>query len=743
MRLFGLVLLLLLPAAASAGTYTDSFSDGVVTPPWTEVEGTNSESAGQFHTTGMSGATHVGPVITQVVPQAVGESHLFFSGTVTSNDGGSGFVLKQNGTDRCGAYIWSNGAVWLTGDSPTESNAGPALIGPAANSPTLLEMELDGTLLTIFIYGVQVWQGQAPQCNFTTDGTVGINLHTGRTAHWDDFSVSWYEADGDGDGYCPGDFCSGTGVLPGDCDDADPANFPTNPEICDGQDNNCDTLADDADPLVTGRPTWHTDADSDLFGDPATAVAACAQPAATIADGTDCDDTDPAVNPAAAEVCDGVDTDCSGVADDVPDGDGDTVGACFGDCDDADPTAFPGAPELCDGIDNDCDGAPLVSEVDADGDLQLVCAGYCDDSDPAVFIGATETCSGVDDDCDGATLPGETDADGDGVLVCAGDCDDFDPAVLPGAAEVCNGGDDDCDGATGLGEVDVDLDGTLLCDGDCDDADPLVSPERPEVCNEIDDDCDGLVDDDDEPVAGQSTWYVDADEDGFGDEATAALACRQPQGSVAVAGDCDDGATAVHPGAEEVCNGRDDDCDEVLADGEVDEDLDGVLVCEGDCDDDDPAVHPDALEVCGNEIDDDCDTLVDEDFDADGDGFRSCDEDCDDDNAAIFPEAEELCDGLDGDCDGEVPEVEIDADEDGWSPCDGDCDDTTASVAPDAIETCEGTADANCDGIPGEAYEHCDDGGPDCGCAAAEADDAPAWALLLPPLAARRRRADR
>ncbi len=233
-----------------------------------------------------------------------------------------------------------------------------------------------------------------------------------------------------------------------DCDDNASTVHPDATERCNGVDDDCDGVADDA---AVDAPLWYLDQDGDDFGDGATAYASCTQPAGRVADTTDCDDTNSAVNPDAIEVCNGVDDDCDLSVDTDAvdatfvwaDGDGDGYGAgagyatCFpaadevengDDCDDLVDTVNPAATEVCDpfATDEDCSGAaddadPAVTGqstfyADLDGDLRgdpalsaLRCAagaGWaanaddCDDAAASAWTGKPETCEdGVDNDC--------------------------------------------------------------------------------------------------------------------------------------------------------------------------------------------------------------------------------------------------------------------------------------------------------------------------------------------------------
>jgi hypothetical protein len=210
-------------------------------------------------------------------------------------------------------------------------------------------------------------------------------------------------------------------------------------------------------------------------------------------------------------------------------------------------------------------------------------------------------CSGADkvDDTGGDTETGDTDTD---TVVPADDhdddgyaddidCDDGRADVHPGvAADICNGRDDDCDGAVdedpdlvwfldgdgdGFGasgsssfvDCDPGVDAYATNEADCDDDDGATFPGADEACDGLDNDCNGGVDDDPALFA---TWYPDEDADGYGDAGASPVeGCLPGEAWIDNADDCDDGIAAVHPGALEICNDLDDDCN-----GSTDENAD-------------------------------------------------------------------------------------------------------------------------------------------------------------------------
>ena len=148
-----------------------------------------------------------------------------------------------------------------------------------------------------------------------------------------------------------------------------------------------------------------------------------------------------------------------------------------------------------------------------------------------------------------------------------GDCDDTDAKFYPGAEESCTEpGDTNCDGVESY--ADADADGYPACT-ECDDAHAEANPAGMEICDGLDNNCDGLIDQDDPTVwLGSGTLFCpDDDHDGYGDITRAEYACAAPEGFVSDCRDCDDGDAGVSPGAVEVCDGRDNDCDYVPDNG--------------------------------------------------------------------------------------------------------------------------------------------------------------------------------
>jgi hypothetical protein len=364
---------------------------------------------------------------------------------------------------------------------------------------------------------------------------------------------------------------------------------------------------------------------------------------------------------------------------------------------------------------------------DSDGD-GVPDDGDCDAADPSVYPGALELCDGVDSNCDGSIVDTfddfdldlspdcfDDDDDDDGSLDID-DCAPLDPAIHPGATELCDAVDDDCDGSLVGTHDDLDSDGAPDCIDDDDDGDGYI--DILEGGTDCDDQHQGIHPGATE-ICDATDWNCDGDaeeglnEDFDGDGFNSMASCSD-------ATDCDDFDADVFLGQTEDCDGQDQDCDGIIDEG-FDVDSDGFTTCQGDCNDNNSVVNPGATEEC-NGVDDDCDVDIDEGFDVDGDGSRTCDGDCNDADVTVSPAATETCNGTDDDCDGTIDEG-FDQDADDVRTCgadgvlgtaDDDCDDLDDGVAPGELEECD-AVDEDCDGAIDEGFDLDLDGATTCG----------------------------
>ncbi len=384
---------------------------------------------------------------------------------------------------------------------------------------------------------------------------------------------------------------------------------------------------------VTASPnvTYYQDNDNDNYGNPGVSQVSCTgAPAGYVADNTDCNDNNSAIHPGVTEVCNTVDDNCNGNIDEG-------VQSTFYADADVDGFGNPSVTTLACSApagyvsDNtDCnDGDPSVHSLqtyyaDTDGD------GFGDLSNPTAVCSSTPPAGYVTNssDCnDALILYADNDNDGFGAgspaacgVATNTDCNDNSNTVYPGATEICgNSIDEDCNGTADDGCITF----TYYADADGDGfGNPAASittgsntPPPGYVSNNLD--CDDT-----------QFLYADNDSDGFG--AGAPAACGVTNNT-----DCNDGNGAIHPGATEVCNGLDDNCNGSIDEGltytlyYVDADHDtygssldaGTLFCTNpgvgysinntDCNDGSATVHPGATELC-NGVDDDCNGTADD-----------------------------------------------------------------------------------------------------------------------------------
>jgi hypothetical protein len=541
---------------------------------------------------------------------------------------------------------------------------------------------------------IAVNPGAAENCSTTYDDNCNGLVNEVGAAN----CANWY-ADGDNDGYGGGAAtcqCAQTLSKPtkvsGDCLDSDATVNPAAVEICDGKDNDCKNGLDEG-----------CDDDVDSYCDVKMVMASTAtctksvKPAAgSTKSGDDCNDAAATVNPGSTEICDNLDNNCNSVVDDGCDDDNDnyceagltitgtpaTCTAGGNDCNDNQSTINPAAQENCStSYDDNCDGSTDALNAvgcknffyDGDGDgygvtgnFQCRCAasgkyaatvgGDCDDLDPTKNSGgAAETCDGIDNNCNGTTDEG-CDVDKDGYCDAAktvtsnaacpkttvntstykgNDCDDTNNKVNPGAVEACDAIDNNC--VSGIDEL-CNKDGDAYCDinkptvgtppvctgggGDCDDTNGAIRPGASELCNGKDDNCNALIDE--AGAVGCSNWYFDGDQDGYGIASSQCLCAKGGLYSASNTTDCNDTCPTCYPGAAELCDGNDNNCNNSVDEG-CNVDGDGYCtkamvtvgtpaICSkggGDCNDGNGSIFPAAFETCNN-VDDNCNGVTDE-----------------------------------------------------------------------------------------------------------------------------------
>jgi len=291
-------------------------------------------------------------------------------------------------------------------------------------------------------------------------------------------------------------------------------------EVPDEIDNDCDGITDDS----LFAFVRYLDADMDGFGDADSSIIVFGELAGYVNNNLDCIDTLNSINPASAEICDGIDNDCDGLIDD---GDPDIIGQQIWYAD----------------FDFDGHGDAATATLLCFAPLNYILLnGDCNDADSLITIGGTEICNLLDDDCDGLTDDNDPDVIGQTIYYRDFDGDGY--GDLTTSISIC------------VLPIGYTLDQT-----DCNDLNININPLAAEVCDGVDNNCDGLIDDADPLVIGMTDWFIDADLDGFGSADSMFTSCFLPFGFADNTDDCNDASALINPTKLDICDLIDNDCD--------------------------------------------------------------------------------------------------------------------------------------------------------------------------------------
>nr|AYM53414.1 lipoprotein [Melittangium lichenicola] len=379
-----------------------------------------------------------------------------------------------------------------------------------------------GERLTFTATAFEQTCGAGPE--FTTEKTVDV----GRSGT--EVRLTFEARDGDGDGYVSQENGGS------DCADDEATVNPGRTELCNDRDDNCDNRADEgferagqscgsagacqnwacnaegALSCQTGALRWYRDQDGDGEGTAQDSKEACTQPAGYVLNSRDCDDSNKTRLSTATELCNGINDNCDGVTDE-----GYNVGASCMDGICASQRACVSTTQAA------CKSVQKTWFRDQDGDQHGATgagAPFCQSTAPTGYVASSD------------------------------DCDDTKASVYKDAPELCDSFDNDCDSQKDEG---FDVGVTCSAANDCSGTKACTPSGTTTECK---------------ATTPPTQYYVDNDLDGYG-QSLGPLTCNTPSGYVSRGGDCRDGNPYTYPGAPELCDREDNDCNPATVEASV------------------------------------------------------------------------------------------------------------------------------------------------------------------------------